>query len=173
MSWYNTNPKNVIDARLPLLGAEAMGKGFRDFGNAAFDTFGESQALKVAKVNANAKLKVSKNDKEIAGIRRDTEKYKSDMAYKRAWDTANINAKAKKTAAAARVKAAELTGKAKKYYADILEKNNIRSTTVSRENNIRTNKRKNIPKLDLKDKSDIEVLKKIKEAREDIGDMEL
>ena len=166
MSWYNTSAKNQIDARLPLLGAEMLQKGFTNLGDSMQNALGESQALKIAKVNANAKLKVSQNNKEIAGIRFNTEKYKSDKAYRRAVDSAIIKAKATKEAAKARVKAADISAKAKKYYADVTERNNIRTTSAKK-----VVKSKKTPKLNLKGLSDTEILKKL--HQEDVGKVEI
>ena len=159
MSWYKTNAREQIDARLPLLAMDSLRKGIKDFGDGIYSfAGGESDPLKIAKINADAKIKVSNNDIKIAGINFDRDRYKVDKEYKKAVDTAIINAKAKNKASNAKIAAANINAKAKKYFADVNERNSKRTYEVKK----LKLKQKTKPKLSPSTKMIVDEIGKIK-----------
>ena len=157
MAWYTDKAKQNIDATTAIRNAGKLGeaiayvaqgvKGYSD------TLYGKKRAkiedAQKAATNAtkkyvadkgyagrvdSAKISASASDRrnaaslKVAGINFSREKYKSDMAYKKAIDQEMLRNKGRAITAGAQVKAASISAGAKKYTADVSRENNKRTT---------------------------------------------
>jgi hypothetical protein len=145
MGWYDTNPRNMINARLAYDGAGAIGRGISGVGSA----MSGYAKLKYQKKRDEKDDKFKENSLQNT---RDLAKLKIDLGYDTN-ETAKTVANTKKEAVIYKTdgsvannirstltqrEVAKLGYEGKKYVADTGERNNIRSTSVSDRNNRRT-----------------------------------
>jgi len=214
MAWYKDKVKDNIDVGQAVRDAGRMGEavsflgqGMKFYGDgkynkkrAKIEDAQKDATLKMKKYTADkgysgkvdsASINKSSSDntnvskEKVAGIKYDTEKYKSDSSYKEKIDKEILTNKGKLITAKAKVKSTNITASAKNRATTATSKNTKLSTktqievaninaTAKAKKAKRAQKKKDAVKLDLSG-SDEDVLRRLKQNKKgnDIGDFEI